>query len=316
MDENNQRLAIYEMSINARVAWQAQSLSNAGDKGSNRRLPRRQMLADGAVTDACSGNILKHHHASLLAEYLEAEGCTLCPACQAGDPRRAAALLERPEYKGITVESILSECALCDAHGFLIPAKNAGLEADTEARQRMSKHTLVDFSYALALPNRHHETEQLHTRSGASKEEGQMLMKMTARSGEYALCIRYHCVGIGADTERRHLVVANAEERLKRHQAILRALRDSLISPKGALTATMLPHLTGLVGAIVISRCAGRVPIYSALEDDFIVRLQAMASDTCQVWPFETVDTFYQHMNHLITVSDPLQPLVHKLGAS
>jgi CRISPR-associated protein Cst2 len=314
MEENNHRLSIYEMSINVRVAWQAQSLSNAGSNGSNRLLPRRQMLADGTETDACSGNILKHHHASLLAEYLEAEGCTLCPACQAGDTRRAAALLERPEYKGITMEGILSECALCDAHGFLVTAKNAGNETDTEARQRLSKHTLVDFSYALALPNRHNETVQLHTRSGASKEEGQMLMKMTSRSGEYALCIRYHCVGIGADTERRHLVVENAEERLKRHQAILRALRDSLISPDGALTATMLPHLTGLVGAIVIYSKAGRVPIYSALEEDFIVLLQAMASDSCQVLPFDNVSTFYQHMNHLITVSDPLQPPVRKPG--
>jgi hypothetical protein len=50
-------------------------------------------------------------------------------------------------------------------------------------------------SNALALPDQQAETLHIMTRMGASKEEGQMLMKMPARSGEYALCVRYRCVG-------------------------------------------------------------------------------------------------------------------------
>jgi len=94
---DTKRTPIYEMSINVRATWQAHSLSNAGNNGSNRLLPRRQLLADGTETDACSGNIAKHHHAALLAEYLEAAGSPLCPACRSRDGRRAAALIERPE---------------------------------------------------------------------------------------------------------------------------------------------------------------------------------------------------------------------------
>src|SRR6266567_3101996 len=90
MTENAQE-PIYEMSVNVLVAWQAHSLSTAGNNGSNRLLPRRQLLADKTETDAVSGNIAKHYHATLLAEYLEAAGCPLCPACQARDGRRAAA---------------------------------------------------------------------------------------------------------------------------------------------------------------------------------------------------------------------------------
>src|SRR5258708_35900152 len=100
-------LAMYELTINARVSWQADSLSNAGTNGSNKVMPRRQFLADGTETDACSGSIAKHHHAVLLAEYLAASGIPLCPACQERDGRRAAALIERPEYKGLSVEQIL-----------------------------------------------------------------------------------------------------------------------------------------------------------------------------------------------------------------
>ncbi len=299
-----QTLAMYEMSLNVRVTWQAHSLSTIGSNGSNRVHPRRQLLADGTETDATSGNIAKHHHAALVTEYFEAAGCPLCPACKVRDSRRAGALLNHPGYQPLTLARILGDCALCDTHGFLVTAKNGNEESGEEDREGLNKSTLIDFTYALALPDRHAETVQLHARSGASKEEGQMLMKMPVRSGEYALCVRYTSVGIGADTKRWELLVTDQAQRLKRHTAILRALRDALVSPDGAKTATMLPHLTGLVGAIVIST-AGRAPIYSALDPTFLTRLTAMADDSCTVDTFDTVDTFYQLMNALMRRSVP-----------
>ena len=67
----------------------------------------------------------------------------------------------------------------------------------------------------------------------------------------------------------------------------------------------MLPHLTGLEGALVIRTAVGRAPTYSAVKDDFVQRLQAMASETCCVIPFETVDAFYARMEELIQTSSP-----------
>jgi len=296
---------IYEMALNLLVTWQAHSLSTSGNNGSNRLLPRRQLLADQTETDACSGNIAKHHHFALVTGYFAADGCPLCSACRVGDGRRAAALLDQPNAPALSCESIISTCAACDAHGFLVTAKKADDETETAARQRLSKATLLDFSYALALPDFHSETSQLHTRVGASKEEGQMIMKVSTRSGAYALCIRYLCAGIGADTEHWQLFVKDPLLREKRHRAILRALRDSLVSPDGAQVATMLPHLTSLSGAITVRTQMGRAPLYSALESDFVTRLQAMADETCQVYPFETVDGFYALMNAFITASVP-----------
>jgi|GEM_PF-1555016 len=304
MSENPQA-PFYEMSFNVLAAWQAHSLSTSGSNGSNRVMPRRQLLADQSETDACSGNIAKHHHAALVAAYFAAEGSPLCPACRVGDGRRAAALLDRPEYGNLSFECIVCECALCDTHGFLVTAKNADSEMGTATRQKISKETLIDFSYALALPDRHAETSQLHTRNGASKEEGQMLMKIPARSGEYALCVRYQCAGIGADTEQWLLYVKDQAQREKRHRAILRTLRDTLVSPDGAQVATMLPHLTRLSGAIVVRTDVGRAPLYSALESNFVTCLQAMADETCQVYPFETIDAFYRLMNTFIATSVP-----------
>lgn len=121
----------------------------------------------------------------------------------------------------------------------------------------------------------------MFTRSGESKEEGQMLMKMTARSGEYALCVRYKCAGVGLDTDKWRAALTDGQERRTRHRAILAALRDCLLSPQGALTATMLPHLTGLRGAIVARTHAGRAPLYSPLQEDFVERLSALSNEAC-----------------------------------
>lgn len=305
-------LMMYDLSLNVRTSWQAHSLSTAGTNGSNKVMPRQQLLADGSITDACSGNIAKHHHAMLLAEYLEAAGVPLCPACAQRDGRRAAALVERPEYKNLSISRILSQCGLCDAHGFLVTAKktttkNTTGEQEMEIRQRQSKHSLVEFSFALALPGRHAESTQVMTRNGDSKDEGQMLMKMTTRSGEYALIIRYHAVGVGVDTDRWQVVV-DEKQRQVRQVAILEGLRDALLSPDGAMTACMLPHLTGLVGAIVVRTKVGRAPMYSALNDDFIDRLLGMKSASCLVYSFVGVDSFNKQMQYLIDCSTPCLP--------
>ena len=301
-------LPVYELSLNIRVGWQAHSLSNAGSNGSNRVMPRRQMLADGTETDACSGDILKHHHSVLLAELDEYLGVPLCPACASRDGRRAAALVGRPEYKDREIGAILRDCGLCDAHGFLVTAKHAAQGANSEERKRSNKHTLIDYAYALAVPGHQAETLQLTTRVGDSKEDGQMIMKKSARSGEYAMCIRYRAVGIGVDTDKWVVAVDDQSQRILRHHAILCALRDQILSPEGALTATMLPHLTGVMGMVMILTAPGRVPIYSPLVDDFVPRLQRLGGETRLARPFSTVDEFYTIMNELIEGSYPYLP--------
>lgn len=177
---------VYELSLNLLVTWQAHSLSNAGTDGSIRTYGRTQLLADGVETDAISGNISKHHHAVLLAEYFQASGIKLCLACAARDGRRAAALIDNPAYKELSLKQIITECGLCDVHGFLVTGKNGSTEKGEETRQRLSKHSLLEFSYGLGLPDHHNETIQLTTRAGGAKGEGQMLMKKPSRSGEYA----------------------------------------------------------------------------------------------------------------------------------
>jgi hypothetical protein len=133
-------------------------------------------------------------------------------------------------------------------------------------------------------------------------------LKMTARSGEYAVCVRYKCAGIGVDTEKWHLSLIDEEERARRHRAALSALADGFLSPQGALTATMLPHLTGLQGLIVIRTSTGRAPLYSALVPDFAERLSKLAGESSLIFQFDSIDTFYEQMQALIHFSTPALP--------
>lgn len=296
---------VYDLAIVARVTWQIHSRSNAGSAGSNRLLPRQQLLADGTLTDVCSGNLEKHGHASLLAEYFQAWGVPLCPACVQRDGRRVAAVIDTPAYQHISVEQIVQECGMCDSHGFLVPAKNPRNDGSSAGRQRRHKETIIDFSYEPALPDKHAESEHFITRMGNSKEEGQMLMKVTARSGIYAVCIRYLAVRVGLETEHWQVVIEDDEERCRRHRAILSCLRDVLLSPQGAMTGTMLPHLTGLSGAVVVRPTVGRAPIYSPLAEDFEEHLRGLANGTSQFIPFANVSGFQEVMDHLIATTEP-----------
>lgn len=356
----SEQFTIYALSISYQIELAAHSLSNSGTS-SIRLLPRQQLLADGTVVDALSGNINKHYHNEILIEYLTAMGISLCPACARGDGRRVAALINEPGYEDVGIDQILRECASCDTHGFLVTAKNATTypseekdklkneeasskselahparsgrgkakhkdmnelstemvgsslteNAGNKGRKGMSKHSLIEYSFGLALPDSQAETPQLFTRQGNEKGE-QMLIKRSGRSGSYGMCVRYKCVGVGVDTDKWKVIVTDENERTERHRAILLALRDCILSPSGAVTATMLPHVRGLRGTIVVQHKVGKVPYYSPLDSEFIDKLVALENSSRRVLTFESVDRFSTLMDDLIESSRPALPTTMK----
>lgn len=324
MKNLNDQIPIYELSVNIRMSWQAHSLSNSGNNGTNRMLPRRQLLADGTETDACSGSIAKRYHAALLTEQMMAKGIHLCSECAAGDSRRAGA----NDSKDLDMSSILT-CGVCDTHGFLITGKKAkkvskkegGAETKKKGidRDRLSKHSLIEFSFALALPEQMSESLHLFTRQASGSDNlsgndnGQMLFKKNVRSGSYAQCVRYKAAGIGVNTEIWETIITDPKERLLRHQAILIALRDQLQSPGGAMTSTLLPHLTEIQGVIAIKTIAGRAPLYSPLMNDFVVQLQELASDSCLIFQFNNLSEFHILFQRLLDKSFPVQPMIEMI---
>jgi CRISPR/Cas system-associated protein Cas7 (RAMP superfamily) len=294
-------MIIYELSLHLLSTLQAHSLSNVGNNGSIRTVARRQKLASGIETDAISGGITKHYHAAILAELFEYNGVPLCPACQKRDSRRAGALPYTPE---LNIKSIIAGCGICDAHEFVITAKKS-VDADgKDRRPHIGKETLIDYSVTLADPESFSETEQLLARNG----EGQMIIKIPARSGKYASVIHYVAAGVGADTLQWELILKKPEDRLLRHRLILTALFDQVRNPMGAKMATFSPHLTALSGAIVISKVPGGTTGLSPLAPDFTETIQKLASETCMVLTFKTLSEFIDVSQELIEHSSPALP--------
>ncbi len=95
-------------------------------------------------------------------------------------------------------------------------------------------------------------------------------------------------------------MIVDKNERLKRHRAILHVLGDQFLSIQGARTATQLPHLTGLKGAILFRSTAGRAPTYSPLADDYIDQLIKIAPNrNCEIRVFNTAVEFSEIMKDL-----------------
>lgn len=312
----NEPITVYELSCNLQIQWQAHSLSNAGSQQSNRMLPRQQLLSDGCEVDAISGNILKQHHASLTAEYLDGYEDHLCSACAVGDARRAGQAVELG--KAPSMETVL-QCGMCDTHGFLITGKK-GTDATVE-RSRRAKPSIVEFSMALALPEYNYASQQIFTRNGRSNdgadEEGQMIYKVPARSGRYALIVRFTSANIGVDTDSRRLVITDNNIRAKRHKAVLLALRDLFLSPSGAATAKLLPHTSGLSGAIVVRTAVGRAPTYSPLEADCVDTLDELCkleAESCLMYKIKSIVDFSQCISELAANSTPFRMPVRYSG--
>ena len=270
-------------------------------------LSRTQMLADGRETNALSGNIFKHYHARQLYEHAIGAGLPLCPACEKLNSMRVSALSKTPERKSwSSMSQILNGCVICDTHGFLITSKKKTDKED--AREGADKHSLVEFGMLLAIPETVGETTQIKTRNDRGLESDQMMYRQATRSATYGGVVRYKARGIGADTTYWQLHVSDLKQRRARHRAILEALRDQLLSPGGAQTATLLPHITQIHGAIGIQTLAGRAPMYGPLHDDFVEQMVGQARGNRYAIPFEDSAQLDEIFDYLIQLTSPVLP--------
>lgn len=279
----SQERAVWELGLLARVGLALHSLNNEGSVGTSLR-PRRLLVpTEGGEEerDGVSGEMLKHTHAAYV-HYLAAAGIRrlpLCSGCRFLHPERVA-------YGGGGATdpfAAIEACAICDLHGFLVPGTN------------VSRDSTVLFGWAVSLGRARPQAHQ-HARHdplrGRERAEGerptQMPYQRPTRAGTYAVpaLLQLWRIGVEFASDGTEPVPALPdEERRERALASLGALRAMLLRPEGALTATRLPHLTGLEGALVVSY-GPPVPMPSPLADDYLASLEALAGTELEVLPF------------------------------
>jgi len=289
--------AIFEIAILGRVTWNLHSLNNEGTIG-NVTEPRTVVLWDGTKTDGVSGEMMKHIHA--FWTWIQAKNATdipLCTACQRFQPQRAdAARSGLPSDNAQAVKAVLTRCALCDLHGFLVQ------------EPQINRQSTVEFGWIVGVRDSVHREFHIHARHAvaergaaraAEEVAAQMVYHRPTRSGVYALVTLYQPWRIGLN-EIDYTYVLDDSQRQPRHGLILTAYEWTFKRPDGAMITTRLPHIEGFEGVVLVSRQPVPVPLLSPLRDDYLERLQALA---------QKQDIEVHRFGDLVELIDILQPL-------
>jgi CRISPR-associated protein Cst2 len=284
---------VYEIAIVLRAEINAHSLSNEGTVG-NVTEPRTVALADGSVTDGISGEMLKHMHAKAFWSIVDKK--MLCKSCQGFSPMKASANPEvNTAVKGKkSAEEVLKtaiQCPLCDLHGFLIE------------KIALSRKSIVEFGWALALPEKYQRSIHTHSRValGEKKEAGvQMLYDRPTRSGIYAVISLFQPWRIGFNEVTCKYSIENAQERKQRYDIAIDSYKAMFTRVEGAMTTTRLPHIMGCSGAIVISKRPMPVCVLSPLQEDYLEETSQIAQrENFEVQEFKSLVELLEKLDSL-----------------
>lgn len=269
-------MAIFEISILARVTWNLHSLNNEGTVG-NVTEPRTVVLASGEKTDGISGEMFKHIHAYNVW-LLQEDKSQFCEACLKLHPQRADMnkLINRNNSPEEAMKTAISSCILCDLHGFLVQ------------RPPVARPSTVEFGWMLGLPEKTYRDIHIHARHSmvgrtreetARKESGeetqerqvtaQMIYHRPTRSGVYALVSAFQPWRIGLN-EVDYTYVIDDTNRKNRYQLAINAYKATFVRTEGAMTSTRLPHIEAIEGVVVKSESNFPVPVISPVINTFV----------------------------------------------
>lgn len=289
-------MAIFEISLLARVTWNLHSLNNEGTIG-NVTEPRTVVLADGVKTDGISGEMLKHIHAYYVW-LLDEDKSHFCEACQKFHPQKADrnSMIKRTDTPEKAMEKAISSCMLCDLHGFLVQ------------RPTISRPSTVEFGWALGIPNKTHRGIHIHARhsmEGRPREEdesmgeefeelkaeekgketrerevtAQMIYHRPTRSGVYAVVSVFQPWRIGLN-EVNYKYVIDETERKFRYQLGINAYKACFMRTDGAMVSTRLPHTESIEGVIIISETNFPSPVISPIDETHVGILEELVKRT------------------------------------
>jgi len=272
MAEKNE---VFELAIIGRVTWNLHSLNNEGTIG-NVTEPRTVVLWDGTKTDGVSGEMMKHIHAFWTWLQARQNNLPLCDGCKEFKPQKVD--VASGKLKGKEAEALsqaVSQCVLCDLHGFLVQ------------RPTIHRQSTIEFGWVVGVPEQIHRDLHIHARHAigerteeqqASEEvSAQMLYHRPTRSGVYAFVTLFQAWRVGLNEVNYTYAVNDDSERKKRYEVALTAYEWTFKRPDGAMTTTRLPHIGGIEGLVLVARKPVPVPLLSPLRNDYCENLKTLA---------------------------------------
>ncbi|MCW2279022.1 DevR family CRISPR-associated autoregulator [Heliophilum fasciatum] len=273
--------SITSLSICARVTLDMHSLNNEGSEG-NQLQTRMVHIVDQkgelAVTNAISGDMLKHIQNENYIEIAKEEELKLCSGCARVNANRINVdrdfftLIEKLDNKDNigTLRELLKYCAGDDVEGILI----------TEGKRSVARKSTVEFGWLVGIPEQTRSESYFHVkfdpegRGGGSGSEdgsntGQTIFYRPANSGVYAMVLNLELDRVGFHDITREYVIDD-EERSKRQKALIQSVLHTFIKLAGAHRNTQHPHLINMTGVVTTSRNMTPAPTISPLKDSFI----------------------------------------------
>lgn len=251
------------LSVAFRVGLAFHGLNMEGTSG-NVMEPRRIALGD-AEYDGISGEIVRRHILENFRDLADGD-LPLHQACQGLDPARGGQALEQyiPSNKWKApdgflpgTQELISKCAICDIGGYLIAERSLKRDSTFEVGWLISEHpTQADYTQHVA-----YRPDQQHN-----------LFTMGIRSAVYGGVMRFDLDRIGhndwwwlqQDGKAERWPVPE-DDRKRRANALLTAVKQWLLSPSGARQAGWLQHQGDpFEGILVLSR-SGPAPFVSPI---------------------------------------------------
>lgn len=265
------------LTLAAKVQLNVHDLNNEAVAGNVTDIRMISFLdSDNQIIEApaVSGRMLKHWHYESMRKIIDSfyKDIPLCQSCEIGEPLRPGRLNEKDskkiEQNDKSEIEIISSCAICDVHGFLIAqTSNSDSQADqnTSASNKSGKkskkssgtssrrNSRVLFSWLLPVIGAETTRNQvIHSRvtSQTSQEEGekssQMIYSKSYASGVYGFVSALDVKRIGfSETsllKNRDEAYIDENSRKSRAEVAIEAYRLMLTGQMGASLSHALPH--------------------------------------------------------------------------
>jgi len=240
------------LSFAAKLQLNVHDLNNEAVAGNVTDIRIMEFLKENGEKDeapAVSGRMLKHWHYEAMRKLGLGRGLKFCDGCKNGEPIRPGKMKENNlVQESKSEEDAITNCCICDIHGYLI-AKGAKGEKETGTSARRTSRVL--FSWLMpALEGVNTQKQVIHTRVSQQEKmaEGesasQMIFNKSYASGIYAF------VSV-LDVERIGLIELNLgkekyaikdNERRERIKVAIEAYRYLISGQLGASLSHALPH--------------------------------------------------------------------------
>ena len=247
--------------LSGKLILNAHDLNNEGSAGNVSDIRSIEYVGlDGQRREApaVSGRMLKHHHYAAMREAALGMGLPLCDGCRAGEPIRPGKR-EGDEIRQVAVAeaTAVSQCAICDVHGYLIAQGAKKEEKRGVSSRRNSRCTLswllpvLDGAETTSRQVVHTRVSQQGSMEESQQQQAQMLFYKSYASGLYGFISTLDIGRIGyLESEGRR--AADADWQARAHAAIF-AYRDLLSGRLGASQSHALPHGAPLEVTVALS---------------------------------------------------------------